>query len=840
MIRFAVASLLVAWLPGALLLRMPGRSRAYRSALPADERLFWSVILSVVWSVCLVLLLGAFGRYAFERLLVINAGVAALVILGLRQRLRWTTPAGPFTWSAAVPVAIVALGWWLYFPAAEYVIGGKDPGTYLNEGVQIAQGGRIVVRDETVAAVPPPLRDLFFPSHQQSTYYGLRFMGFFIQDPAAGTVVGQFPHLYPASIAIGYGLDGLTGARNTIGAWAILAIIAVYFAGALLFGRVAAGAAAALLAINVVVLWFARYPNSELPMQALLFAALLSAARARSGGGRFFAIVSGSLLGLTLFLRYEILLAMMAFAAVAVLAPVTRERLGLAFSAALAITSAAGLWYLMGPMRAYSAYPLGFIGDRGGWVLIGAGVAGAVATHRLLRIASVGAAVRRWLPAMLAVVLGALAVYAYVFREPAGRTALGDAIAFRSFGWYLTPWALGLAVAGTVTFTWRRFWHAPLFLTTFAVFSVFFFYKTRIVPEHFWTSRRFLAMALPGSLLLAMAFVHETIGKQIIAGTTGRFRALSSNATAVIAALTTIAVALPMAVAFWRASDPVRRHVEYAGLIPRLETLAAAVGDRDLVIVESRNAGSDLHVLAMPLAYIYARATLVLNSPAPDKRAFEQFVAWARTRYEQVFFLGGGGTDLLTRQVSAVPVGGDRFQVPEYDTPLNRYPDGIHQKEFEYGLYRLTPASPTPAGAVDLAIGTLDDLNVVRFHARETRGDTGVAFRWSRGLSYVLLMGVPPDARHLTVWMSNGGRPAEAPPAQVELSIGDDIIGTAAPRDAIEPHHFDLPASVVHDRTASGDPVRLQLRVPTWNPGQLLGANDTRDLGVIVTRVEVR
>jgi hypothetical protein len=74
----------------------------------------------------------------------------------------------------------------------------------------------------------------------------------------------------------------------------------------------------------------------------------------------------------------------------------------------------------------------------------------------------------------------------------------------------------------------------------------------------------------------------------------------------------------------------------------------------------------------------------------------------------------------------------------------------------------------------------------------------------------------------------------------VEISIGDDVIGVADPRDAIEPHHFDLPASVVRDRAATGDPVRLQLRVPTWNPGQLLGANDTRDLGVIVTRVEVR
>ena len=45
-------------------------------------------------------------------------------------------------------------------------------------------------------------------------------MGFFIREPEHGHVVGQFPHLFPASIAIGYGLDGLTGARRAIGVWA--------------------------------------------------------------------------------------------------------------------------------------------------------------------------------------------------------------------------------------------------------------------------------------------------------------------------------------------------------------------------------------------------------------------------------------------------------------------------------------------------------------------------------------------------------------------------------------------------------------------------------------------
>ena len=122
-------------------------------------------------------------------------------------------------------------------------------------------------------------------------------MGFFIKNPDTGAVVGQFPHLFPASIAIGYGLDGLTGARRTVGVWAILGVLAVYFAGRRLVGAPAAWAAAALLTLHVVQVWFARYPNAEMVMQALLFAALLAHARAHVDGDGFFAPVAGALLG---------------------------------------------------------------------------------------------------------------------------------------------------------------------------------------------------------------------------------------------------------------------------------------------------------------------------------------------------------------------------------------------------------------------------------------------------------------------------------------------------------------------------------------------------------------
>ena len=128
-------------------------------------------------------------------------------------------------------MAIVAGGLWLYGPPAEYVLGGKDPGGYVNEGVQIAQRGALVATDPVIASVPAEFRDLVLPSHNTPSYYGSRFMGFYVLDPEAGTILGQFPHFLPASIAIGYGLDGLTGVRHVTHFWTLLGLCSVYLAG---------------------------------------------------------------------------------------------------------------------------------------------------------------------------------------------------------------------------------------------------------------------------------------------------------------------------------------------------------------------------------------------------------------------------------------------------------------------------------------------------------------------------------------------------------------------------------------------------------------------------------
>ncbi|PYR76058.1 MAG: hypothetical protein DMF86_13700 [Acidobacteria bacterium] len=454
MMLAAVTLLIVSWIPGAVIFRAPCAARDRRAALAIEERAFWQVILSVALSLAIVLALAAAHRYSFARLLLADGAVAVVVAVVSRFRLRLGRAAARPGWTIAFPIALIALGAWRFFPPAEYVIGGKDPGVYVNAGIQIAQRGTLVVQDDAVASVPAFARDLFFPQHAGQPYYSVRFMGFFIQDPATGAVISQFPHLYPASIAIGYGLDGLSGAREAIGVWAILGVLAVYFAGARLFGEPAAFAGAGLLALNVVEVWFSRYPNAEMVMQALMFAAVLATARAHVDGDPFFAPVAGALLPLLLFLRIDVVLAMAAVIGGVVLLHVRRVPSRASFWLPLAAGCALAAWYFTGPMRAYVARPMAFVQHFAVWqyALLAAAVLAVVG---LLASAVRSRRLSAWIavvtPTALCFVVVALATYAEAFRAPSRWIAPHDAYALRTFAaFYLTVPALIAALIGLV------------------------------------------------------------------------------------------------------------------------------------------------------------------------------------------------------------------------------------------------------------------------------------------------------------------------------------------------------------------------------------------------------
>jgi hypothetical protein len=479
-------------------------------------------------------------------------------------------------------------------------------------------------------------------------------------------------------------------------------------------------------------------------------------------------------------------------------------------------------------MREYAHMPIVFMSNLPAWqyavfALAAAALCAIVVSAR--RSPAVSQRVVELLPSVLAVAVAGFAIYAFVFRQPGGKLTDYDAHALRTFAnLYFTVPALIAAVIGYALVARGLFWRDPAFVVTLTAFSLFFFYKIRIVPDHFWMARRFVPIILPGALLLVAAAA--------LTGVRGRLlftRAIRGPVGLVFIAL--------LAVHYARAAKPVAAHIEYEGIIPRLEKLSAQIKDDDLLIVESRDAGSDVHVLGLPLAYIYARNVLVLSNAAPDKATFAAFLDRSRTRYRRVLFLGGGGTDLLSSRWSVAPLGSDRFQVPEYDAPKNAYPRAVTQKEFDYSVYAFGPPSAQPADTA-LDIGINDDLNVIRFHAKEV--SEGRTIRWSQDQSFLILNRIAAGARTLSVVMNDGGRPAAAAPADVTFAIGDRNLGTVRVSGGFREYDIAIPADVAAAAAATGEPVRMTVTSSTWNPLAVLGSTDHRDLGVMLDRVTIR
>ena len=72
MIATIAAALVVGFLPGLAIFRLPVLNRERRAALDAAERAFWAVALSMALTLVATLVLAAFGHYTLRHLVVVN------------------------------------------------------------------------------------------------------------------------------------------------------------------------------------------------------------------------------------------------------------------------------------------------------------------------------------------------------------------------------------------------------------------------------------------------------------------------------------------------------------------------------------------------------------------------------------------------------------------------------------------------------------------------------------------------------------------------------------------------------------------------------------------------
>ena len=568
----------------------------------------------------------------------------------------------------------------------------------------------------------------------------------------------------------------------------------------------------------------------------------------RSTTSRSSGSVAASLLGMLLFLRFDMVLALAGFVGAAAIGRVAGQRAGRRL---LRHADALDRGRRALPVRPDEAVhgaaarlccePAGLAGRApGDWrglvalaLLVGA--ARLTITRRLLPV----------VPPTLIVVVLALAVYAYFFRSAGGRIAEHDAIALRSFA--LVRHARGPR-APRSSATSRRcagsLTRDPVFLLTLTIYACFFFYKIRIVPEHYWMARRFLPVILPGALLLVG---YAAFGSWH--GTTGLPHARRAGRTTRGWRRARVLVAL-LAATFWQQSRPIFGHVEYAGLIPRLEALAAS--SATTTSSSSSRATPRTCTCSRCRSPTSTRATCSSCQPPPRPGAV-QAVSRLGAHALQARLLHGRrrhrSADARRRRrarrhpgVPGARVGIDR---------RNALPRGPRRKEFDFSIYRFvrrlpirprrhSPRRQRPQTRSRSTSASTTTSTSLRFHAKERHGN-GTTFRWSRDVSYISLMGVPASARTLTLVMDDGRRPAAVPP-------GGDRGGARRPcarhgrrRPRLPRLHAADPAG---GRGRSRGRARCR-RGSSWSrtPGgrsAVIGVPDDRDLGVMVDRVEVR
>jgi len=84
----------------------------------------------------------------------------------------------------------------------------------------------------------------------------------------------------------------------------------------------------------------------------------------------------------------------------------------------------------------------------------------------------------------------------------------------------------------------------------------------------------------------------------------------------------------------------------------------------------------------------------------------------------------------------------------------------------------------------------------------------------------------------------DGGRPAAAGPADVEVFLNDRAVGKFTVRGGFSEYRLDVPPEVAAAAAASAT-AEVRLVCTTWTPKAFLGGSDDRPLGIMLDRIRV-
>jgi len=169
---------------------------------------------------------------------------------------------------ALLAIGVVLLGTWLSQPD-ENIAGRWDPGIYLAQAAMITEGHSFHMQDPAGALLTTEERAMLYT---WGPARGQKFAGFYLKEKGDHHwLEPSFSPLYPVLAGGVYQLAGMRAAQHLAPLFLWSAVVAVFFVGCRLQGRLAGGLAAAVLALNPVQMWFFGFHTAEALMQGLIW-----------------------------------------------------------------------------------------------------------------------------------------------------------------------------------------------------------------------------------------------------------------------------------------------------------------------------------------------------------------------------------------------------------------------------------------------------------------------------------------------------------------------------------------------------------------------------------------
>ena len=637
-----------ALVPGWLVVRQFGRGRP---SLPLAFAALALGLAALGWAALLLAEVGLFsmGRLALVWLLLVGALVALDLWRVKTDRRPPSADRHPPSATRYLPLATnplprpelaflavwaVAAGW-LFFRPHEYVLGAADAGVYVSLGASIAHEGRIVITDETLAALDPALMPALLrplPDDPVAAYYLLP--GFYVIGAPPGEITPQFYPLHPVWLAVAYGLAEATAAPTAEairaalllnGLWAALGALAVYFTVRQFAGWPAAALALVALSLTALQVWFARYPTTEMLTQFVLWSGLCGLGHwlGGDGPGKLWALLAGVSLGLVFLVRVDmlVLLPLLALLVFWLLAGGRRAAaagtLGwfLVPLALLVAHSFAHAWFQSRPYFVVHS-GLGLRLLQVNWAIPVVAVLAAVAFLWLLRrsearfLAGYARYRRMALGALIGVTL-IVAVYGW-FVRPAigapvarqdffsgGSVPLTDHENWRRLGWYLSPVGVWLGVAGTCLLIWRANRRMVMVLAVGALFAMLYLWSLQANPHQVYAMRRFVPAAVPFLTVAAAALLGWLVGLR--------------RPWPVVAVALAVVWLGGLA---WSARGFVSQ-VDHRGLTAQLDALDGAFAPDSVLLFHDAVPIGAGDFFGTPLQFIYGHNAFALRDPDP-------------------------------------------------------------------------------------------------------------------------------------------------------------------------------------------------------------------------------